>query len=525
MAAQIAKQMAAVIPNIVIQVQQALAANPVNQVNQVNQVEPNAVNAPANSSKCSYKHFKSCDPPKYEGTEGVTALLRWFEEMESTFLNCDCPNDHKVRYATSRLKGVALTWWNAEKGRRGAEAAVALTWEQFKELMTKRFCPRSEIKKLEDEFYLIKQKDGDHITYNKRFLELNLMVPYLFTPTYRLVEHYTRGLPTSIQDSVMSTTPATLEAAMELATALTENHIRNGDFDEEKKKSSTSKTSAEPSKPTQTGSSSRFNGKRKRNGKNYAVTQTNQPNPPSQPIQAAPITQVAPLTAPPRKPYSGTSPKCNRCQYHHPAEYPCQHCTGCGRGGHTVQACRTTQRLARNQNQAQTNDQIVAQAPYQPPALMPPPAQVVAQPFYQPPMRACYNCGDPTHFRNMCPRLVNIINAQAQANPVNQANQANPPARGRAFNINANQARADNNVVNGTFLINGSYASILFDTGADKSFVSLEFESILGLPRVGLAESFTVEVADGEPITLDSIIRNCTLTLNEHDFSIDLIPM
>ncbi|KAL9993532.1 hypothetical protein Hdeb2414_s1023g00973741 [Helianthus debilis subsp. tardiflorus] len=58
-AAQIAKQMDVVIPNIVIQVQQALVANPVNQVNQVNQVEPNVVNAPANSSKCSYKHFKS----------------------------------------------------------------------------------------------------------------------------------------------------------------------------------------------------------------------------------------------------------------------------------------------------------------------------------------------------------------------------------------------------------------------------------------------------------------------------------
>ncbi|XP_035838246.1 uncharacterized protein LOC118485856 [Helianthus annuus] len=100
-----------------------------------------------------------------------------------------------------------------------------------------------------------------------------------------------------------------------------------------------------------------------------------------------------------------------------------------------------------------------------------------------------------------------------------------PAARGRAFNLNANHARNDNDVVNGMFLVNNLYASILFDTGADKSFLSVEFESLINCTRSKLPESFSVEVANGKSILVNSIVHNCSLTLNDHVFSIDLIPM
>ena len=93
-------------------------------------------------------------------------------------------------------------------------------------------------------------------------------------------------------------------------------------------------------------------------------------------------------------------------------------------------------------------------------------------------------------------------------------NQA--PARGRAFNLNANEARANNEVVNGTFLVNNHPASVLFDSGADKSFVSLAFEPLLAMTRIKLGKPFTVEVASGEPVVLDSVLRNCQLNLNNH---------
>ena len=91
--------------------------------------------------------------------------------------------------------------------------------------------------------------------------------------------------------------------------------------------------------------------------------------------------------------------------------------------------------------------------------------------------------------------------------------------------LTAAQAQHDNNVINGMFLINGIYASVLFDTGADKCFVSFEFEKLLMSKRTKLPKSFSVEVANGKSITVDSILRDCKLDLNNHSFPIDLIPM
>ncbi|XP_076927380.1 uncharacterized protein LOC143590921 [Bidens hawaiensis] len=114
---------------------------------------------------------------------------------------------------------------------------------------------------------------------------------------------------------------------------------------------------------------------------------------------------------------------------------------------------------------------------------------------------------------------------QANQASTSQAAPAVPNARGRAFVINENQAQHNNDVVNGTFLVNNVYASILFYTGADMSFVPFDFEPMLSSSRSKLENSFTVEVTKGKTISIDSVIRGCTLNLNAYDFSIDLIPM
>ncbi|XP_076912538.1 uncharacterized protein LOC143570901 [Bidens hawaiensis] len=106
-----------------------------------------------------------------------------------------------------------------------------------------------------------------------------------------------------------------------------------------------------------------------------------------------------------------------------------------------------------------------------------------------------------------------------------QATQVVPNARGRAFLVNANQAQRNNDVVNGTFLVYNVYVSILFNTGAYMSFVCFDFEPMLSSSRSKLERSFTVEVANGKPILIDSVIHGCTLDLNDYDLSIDLIPM
>ncbi|GJU08907.1 putative reverse transcriptase domain-containing protein [Tanacetum coccineum] len=64
----------------------------------------------------------------------------------------------------------------------------------------------------------------------------------------------------------------------------------------------------------------------------------------------------------------------------------------------------------------------------------------------------------------------------------------------------------------GTFLLNNRYASILFDTSADRSFVSTAFSSQMDIMPSTLDHYYDVELADGRIIGLNTILRGCTLS-------------
>nr|GEW69365.1 putative reverse transcriptase domain-containing protein [Tanacetum cinerariifolium] len=83
----------------------------------------------------------------------------------------------------------------------------------------------------------------------------------------------------------------------------------------------------------------------------------------------------------------------------------------------------------------------------------------------------------------------------------------------------------NSNVVTGTFLLNNRYTSILFDTGADRSFVSTAFSSLIDIISTTLDHGYDVELADGRIIWFNTLIRGCTLNFLNHPFNIDLMPV
>ncbi|GJW82901.1 putative reverse transcriptase domain-containing protein [Tanacetum coccineum] len=83
----------------------------------------------------------------------------------------------------------------------------------------------------------------------------------------------------------------------------------------------------------------------------------------------------------------------------------------------------------------------------------------------------------------------------------------------------------DANVVTGMFLLNNHYASILFDIGADRSFISTAFSSLINIAPTILENCYDVELADGKLVGIDTIIRGCTLNFIDHPFNIDLMTV
>lgn len=123
---------------------------------------------------------------------------------------------------------------------------MAMPWVDFKDLMTREFCPRNEFKKLEVEFWDLKQEGGENLAYTTRFKELSLLVPHLVTPLSRAIEKYICGLPMQIQDTVLGRNPTMLEDAIRLAATLSDNHVKAGTLTRKGDKKNPDKAPVEP---------------------------------------------------------------------------------------------------------------------------------------------------------------------------------------------------------------------------------------------------------------------------------------
>nr|GEZ52601.1 hypothetical protein [Tanacetum cinerariifolium] len=114
--------------------------------------------------ECNYRDFLKCQPINFKCTEGVVGLTQ-----------------------------CALTWWNSHVKVVGHNATYGMTWKSLMKMMTDKYCPRDEIKKLEIEIW-------------------NL--------------NYVGGLPDMIQGSVMASKPKTMQEAIEIANDLMDQKVR-----------------------------------------------------------------------------------------------------------------------------------------------------------------------------------------------------------------------------------------------------------------------------------------------------------
>ncbi|GJU43535.1 putative reverse transcriptase domain-containing protein [Tanacetum coccineum] len=128
----------------------------------------------------------------------------------------------------------------------------------------------------------------------------------------------------------------------------------------------------------------------------------------------------------------------------------------------------------------------------------------------------CFEYEAQRHFKRGCPKLKN----NNRGNPVGSGN-----APAKVYAVGHAGTNPDSNIVTGTFLLNNRYASILFDTGADRSFVSTIFSSQIDITPTTLDHYYDVELADERIIGLNTIIRGYTLNLLNHPFNIDLMPV
>ncbi|GJX99258.1 putative reverse transcriptase domain-containing protein [Tanacetum coccineum] len=314
----------------------ALEAQAANMENTNNTTRPRE--API-ARKCNYKEFMSCQPINFKGMEGAVGLICWFERTKSLFSRSNYTKDCKVKFAT--------------------EEAYKITWVEFKKLLIKKYCPRTEVQKREDEFYHLTVKGNDLKTYVRRLHELATLCPTMVLDSEKMMEVFIERLPRSIEWNVTAFKPQTLEEAINIAQRLMD------------------------------------------------------------------------------------------------------------------QVCHLT--------------------------------------------KNCRNKG-PVTGSNVLPVIVTCHAYREKGHYANQRRKTtNNNAHERAYMLRDKNAHQDPNVVTGMFLLNQHLARVLFDFGADKSFVSISLASKLNIPPITIDTFYNIEMADG--------IQGATLTLLIQPFKIDLMPI
>ncbi|GJU13789.1 putative reverse transcriptase domain-containing protein [Tanacetum coccineum] len=355
--------------------------------------------------ECTYSDFLKCQPLNFKSTEGVVGLTQWFERMESVFHISNRAVENQVKFATCTLHGISLTWWNTHVKIVSYDDAYGMTWKTLIKMMTAKYCPRNEIKKLEIEIWNMKVKGTDMASYTQHFQELALMK----CDVYQTQE---------------------MEEAIEMENNLMDQKLRTlaeRQIENKRKQDDNFRDNQNQQQPN----------KRQNTGRAYTAG-------PSE-----------------NREYGGSLLKCSKCNYHHNG--PCAPKSHkCNKVGHLARDCRSSGNANAGNNQRATG-----------------------------------------------------------ANQ--KGGNGNAPAK--VYVVGNTRTNPDFNVVTGTLLLNNRYASILFDTTADRSFVSTAFSSLIDITPTTLDHYYDVELAEGKIIGINTIIRACTLNYLNHPFNIDIMPV
>ncbi|KAF5813338.1 putative nucleotidyltransferase, Ribonuclease H [Helianthus annuus] len=123
----------------------------------------------------------------------------------------------------------------------------------------------------------------------------------------------------------------------------------------------------------------------------------------------------------------------------------------------------------------------------------------------------CYGCNEKGHIKSNCPKYAKKAEETKKSNA-------------RVFRMDAKEAVQNDNVLTGTFLVNNIFARVLFDSGADKSFVDQKFCQLLNMPIKTFDMKYEVELADGTIETVSTVLEGCEMSIKNHSFPLSLLP-
>nr|XP_043619758.1 uncharacterized protein LOC122591563 [Erigeron canadensis] len=163
--------------------------------------------------------------------------------------------------------------------------------------------------------------------------------------------------------------------------------------------------------------------------------------------------------------------------------------------------------------------------------------------------KACYNCGKPSHMsrdckarplkpvicfkcfeeghrKSSCPKLTEEERQEERRREAERRNaQTHGNQRGRSFQLTVEQAKNADDVVTGKFLVYNVPVRILFDLGANRSFVATRMIHVIPMSKSSLDSTLQVEVGNGRTEIVKDVYKNCEIKITMELFQANLIPV
>nr|GEX63303.1 hypothetical protein [Tanacetum cinerariifolium] len=335
--------------------------------------------------ECTFQDFLKCKPHTFSGTEGV----------------------------------------NSHKRTIGVDAAYSMKWAGLMKLMTKVYCSRNEVQKMETELWNLTVKGNDLTAYTQIFQELILLCTRMVPDKEDIVKRFIGGLLDNIQWNVIATNPARVQDTIGIANQLMDKKLQG-----------------------------------------YAARSTE------------------------NKRRMESNPRDNRGQQ---PPFKWQNISG-----------QNVARAYTAGNNKRKGDSRVTVTP-----------NTQGAAFRNQQGNVYYECGRPGHFRKDFLKMRSQNRRNQTRNKTRNKTGGNE-VTAKAYAIGEGGTNPDSNVVTGTFLLNNCYASMLFDSGAVRSFMSTTFSALLDVTPSTLDTSYAIKLADGRVSETNIVLRGCTLGLFGH---------
>nr|GEW67754.1 hypothetical protein [Tanacetum cinerariifolium] len=137
--------------------------------NENGNLNENGIGAMPVAHGCTYQDFVKCQPLNFKGTKIVVGLTRWLRRWKQC----------STLEILHRIIGV--------------DVAFSMTWRDLMKLMTKVYCSRNEIQKMETKSWNLTMKNNDLATYTQRFQESTLLCTRMVPREEDRIERYVGG--------------------------------------------------------------------------------------------------------------------------------------------------------------------------------------------------------------------------------------------------------------------------------------------------------------------------------------------